>query len=775
MKIRDGYWEIRRGVQHLAKVAVVDIQASTEKLSVYCTSKRMEHRGSTLNSPTITMEITATMPDILHIRSYHHKGERQRGPRFDLAEDQKELLDIEDTGDTVRATSKDLSAKVRCEGPGDIEFFFKGKPLTSSNGLLGGHAIFNDKDSYQVEYLNLSVGENIYGLGERFTPFVKNGQVVDIWNEDGGTSSEQAYKNIPFFLSSKGYGILVADPSKVSFEVCSEVVTSVQFSVSGQCLEYYLIAGDTLKDVLKKYALLAGKPALVPPWSFGLWLSTSFVTDYDEETVLRFIDGMQQRNIPLHVFHFDCFWMRELQWVDFQWDTRKFPDPIAMLKTLHDRSLKVCVWINPYIGQKSPLFDEGMEKGYLIKKLDKSVWQWDRWQAGMALVDFTNPQAVIWYQDKLKQLLDMGVDTFKTDFGERIPTEVEYFDQSDTARMHNYYTYLYNQAVFTLLERERGKHEALVFARSATVGGQKFPVHWGGDCSATYESMAESLRAGLSLSLCGFGYWSHDIGGFEKVATADLFKRWVAFGLLSTHSRLHGNESYRVPWNYDEEACEVLRFFTELKCSMMPYLFSAACMAHECGIPMMRPMILEYPDDPVCEYIERQYFLGEQLLVAPIFNEEGIASYYLPKGRWTHLLSNKEVVGGLYRKDEYDYFSLPLFAKEGSLIPLSSEHTKPDYAYNNHVTFHLFCLDEGKKTEASVHAHDGSILATCTVAKIDSSSFEVSMVGNVGLWALCLRNIDTIDQSSCGTISSSNEGSTVVFDGVVKNCIVVIR
>ena len=234
-----------------------------------------------------------------------------------------------------------------------------------------------------------------------------------------------------------------------------------------------------------------------------------------------------------------------------------------------------------------------MEKGYLIKKLDKSVWQWDRWQAGMGLVDFTNPQAVIWYQDKLKQLLDMGVDTFKTDFGERIPTEVEYFDQSDTARMHNYYTYLYNQAVFTLLERERGKHEALVFARSATVGGQKFPVHWGGDCSATYESMAESLRAGLSLSLCGFGYWSHDIGGFEKVATADLFKRWVAFGLLSTHSRLHGNESYRVPWNYDEEACEVLRFFTELKCSMMPYLFSAACMAHECGIPMMRPMILE--------------------------------------------------------------------------------------------------------------------------------------------------------------------------------------
>ena len=770
MKVRDGYWNILKHVKHLPKASIVDVDASVGKLCIYTASKRIEHRGSTLNTPTITMEITSPLPNVLHIRSYHFKGEYKKGPHFDLVDDNDELLTITKAGDATCASSQDLSSKVLSCGPGDVAFYYKGKQLTSSNGLLGGHAIHHDKDAHQVEYLDLGVGETIYGLGERFTPFVKNGQIVDIWNEDGGTSSEQAYKNIPFYISSEGYGILVANPGKVSFEVCSEVVTAVQFSVPGQCLDYYLIAGDDLKDVLKNYALLSGKPALVPPWSFGLWLSTSFVTDYDEQTVNRFIDGMQQRNIPLHVFHFDCFWMREFQWVDFMWDKRKFPDPEAMLRSLHDRSLKVCVWINPYVGQKSSLFDEGMKHGYLVKTSDGSVWQWDRWQAGMALVDFTNPQAVIWYQDKLKQLLDMGVDTFKTDFGERIPTDVVYHDQSDPVRMHNYYTYLYNQAVFSLLEKERGKHEALVFARSATVGGQKFPVHWGGDCSATYASMAESIRAGLSLSLCGFGYWSHDIGGFEKVATPDLFKRWVAFGLLSSHSRLHGNESYRVPWNYDEEASEVLRFFTELKCSLMPYLFAQACKTHESGLPMMRPMVLEYPGDPVCAYLDRQYLLGDQLLVAPIFNEEGIASYYLPKGRWTHLLSNIQVEGGSYNKEAYDYFSLPLFAKEGSLIPLSSEHTKTDYAYNNHVTFNLFCLEEGKKTEAAVHAHDGTILATCKVFRKDSVTYEVSLKGSVGMWALCLRNVGMIAASTSGKVSATKEGAVVVFDGELESC-----
>src|SRR5690606_8236021 len=259
---------------------------------------------------------------------------------------------------------------------------------------------------------------------ERFTPFLKNGQVVDIWNEDGGTASEQAYKNVPFYLSSGGYGVFVNHPERVSFEIASEIVSKVGFSVEGESLEYFIVGGETLKDVLDNYTKLTGKPALPPAWSFGLWLTTSFTTDYDEATCNSFIDGMAERNIPLHVFHYDCFWMKEYQWTDFEWDPAMFPDPEGMLRRLKDRGLRVCVWINSYIAQKSKLFQEGMEKGYLVKRPNGDVWQWDLWQAGMGLVDFTNPDAVKWYKAHLKRLLDMGVDCFKTDFGERIPTDV---------------------------------------------------------------------------------------------------------------------------------------------------------------------------------------------------------------------------------------------------------------------------------------------------------------------------------------------------------------
>jgi alpha-D-xyloside xylohydrolase len=354
-----------------------------------------------------------------------------------------------------------------------------------------------------------------------------------------------------------------------------------------------LIPGKNPKDIIGRYTKLSGLPALPPAWSFGLWLTTSFTTDYDEATVTSFIDGMAERNLPLHTFHFDCFWMKEYEWCNFSWDEDVFPDPHGMLKRLKDKGLHICVWINPYIGQKSPLFDEGLENGYFIQNTDGTTWQWDLWQPGMAIVDFTNPEACDWYLGYLEALMDMGVDCFKTDFGERIPVEgVKYFDGSDPHKMHNYYSYLYNKKIYELIERKLGKNEAVLFARSGSVGSQKFPVHWGGDCTSVFESMAESLRGGLSLCLSGFGFWSHDIGGFESTSTADVYKRWIAFGLLSSHSRLHGSSSYRVPWLYDEESVDVLRHFTQLKCSLMPYLYSQANQTAQSGIPMIRAMFL---------------------------------------------------------------------------------------------------------------------------------------------------------------------------------------
>jgi alpha-D-xyloside xylohydrolase len=537
--------------------------------------------------------------------------------------------------------------------------------------------------------------------------------------------------------------------------------------VPGEGLDYYLIYGPSPKEVLERYTALTGRPALPPAWSFGLWLTTSFVTDYDEETVTGFIQGMADRDLPLHMFHFDCFWMKEFHWCNFEWDERVFPDPEAMLKRLKERGLHVCVWINPYIAQRSALFDEGMEQGYLLKRPDgsgrreASVWQTDDWQSGMGMVDFTNPDACLWFGDKLRALVDMGVDCFKTDFGERIPTDVVYFDGSDPVKMHNYYTYLYNKTVFEVLEEKLGQGEAVVFARSATAGGQQFPVHWGGDSTATFESMAESLRGGMSLCLSGFGFWSHDIGGFDYTASADVYKRWCAFGLLSSHSRLHGNSSYRVPWLFDEEAVDVLRFFTKLKCRLMPYLFGMACQAHETGVPMMRAMMIEFPDDPASDTLDRQYMLGDALLVAPIFMSNGVVDYYLPAGRWTNFISGQVVEGGRWVCETHDYMSLPLMARQNTVIPVGANEQRPDYDYADGVTFHVFELQDGATASTRVPTLQGDTAMTLEVSR-QGQQVHVRAQGMATAWPVLLRGIESVQSVAGGTAQADPLGTRLI-------------
>lgn len=418
----------------------------------------------------------------------------------------------------------------------------------------------DESDVFIAIQLHLSVGEDVYGLGERFGAYVKNGQSVDIWNEDGGTASEQGYKDIPFYMTSNGYGVLVNNRGHVSFEIGSENT---------------------------------------------------------EATINSFIDGMAERDIPLAAFHYDCYWMREFHWCDFEWDKRFFGDIESTLKRLHE------------------------DKGYLVRKPNGEVWQTDFWQAGMGLVDFTNPAAREWFKDKVKALLNQGVDAIKTDFGERIPRDVVWYDGSPKLSMHNWYTQLYNQAVFEAIEETYGKGNACLYARSATVGGQQQPVHWGGDCESTFNGMAQSLRAGLSLTSSGFGFWSHDIGGFEGAfPDPAVYKRWVAFGMLGSHSRLHGSTVYRVPWLFDEEdekngvalvpgqtAVDVVREFTKLKLELMPYVYQLGLQPHANGTPVMRSMFVEFPDDPACRTLDRQYMFGPSMLVAPVFTYSGEVSY----------------------------------------------------------------------------------------------------------------------------------------------------
>lgn len=777
MKFTDGYWLVRKGLNLQNPVDVRDVRIDGDRVTVYAATKQVRHKGDTLNATLLTAEYSSPLPGVIRVKLYRHIGGVDKGPAFELYP-RPVSPDIVETEEEVRFASGQLQAKIRKAGGWDVSFFWGDKRLTGSGYKGAAHIeVEATGETYMREQLDLGVGEYVYGFGERFTPFVKNGQTIDIWNEDGGTASEQAYKNIPFYLSNKGYGVFVNHPEKVSYEVASETVSKVQFSVPGEVLEYFIIGGDSLKDVLDNYTKLTGKPALPPAWSFGLWLTTSFTTSYDEETVNHFIDGMAERDLPLAVFHFDCFWMKEYQWTDFEWDKDVFPDPAGMLARLKARGLRICQWINPYIAQKSRLFEEGMQKGYLLKRADGSVWQWDMWQAGMGLVDFTNPEAVKWYQDELRRQLDLGVDCFKTDFGERIPTDVVYHDGSDPVKMHNYYTQLYNKAVFDVLVEKRGVGEAVLFARSATTGGQQFPVHWGGDNSANYDSMAETLRGGLSLGLSGFGFWSHDISGFERTAPPDIYKRWVAFGMLSSHSRLHGNESYRVPWLFDDEAVDVLRHFTKLKHRLMPYLFDKAVEAAERGLPMMRAMVLEFADDPTCWHLDLQYMLGDRLLVAPIFNTEGEARYYLPAGRWTDLLGGRTADGAAWHAGKYDYFGLPLYVRPNTLLAMGSREDVPDYDYADGVSFHLFELADGNRAEARVVGLSGKVVSRAIAERADGV-VTVVHEGASKPWSVVLRGMSVelnVVEVEGGKVSSVPEGVRIVPDEVGSVVRVVLR
>ncbi|MEU4192409.1 alpha-xylosidase [Kribbella sp. NPDC026611] len=719
MKFTDGYWQLRAGRSRLRPAEIESVLVGERELTVFAPARRVERRGDSLNQPMFTVTFSSPARGVIGVRIAHHLGGLPAHPAYELVVDDDHPVKVEAGATEARLTSGELSVVVGLDGPWDVRFEQDGQPLTNSGERSVGLITDADGKHYLHEQLALGVGETIYGLGERFGPLVKNGQVVDIWNADGGTSSEQAYKSVPFFLSSKGYGVFVDSPAHVSFEVGSEVTSRNQFSVAGQELQYYVLAGPTPKDVLSRYTALIGRPARVPAWSMGLWLSTSFTTDYTEETTSEFVAGMAERDLPLSVFHFDCFWMRQFHWCDFQWDPAAFPDPAGMVRRLKERGLRVSLWINPYVAQRSVLFEEGRRLGYLLKRSDGSVWQWDLWQAGMAIVDFTNPAATAWYRAKLQELIDLGVDCFKTDFGERIPTDVAWYDGSDPERMHNYYPQLYNAAVFGLLEENRGTGEAVLFARSATAGGQQFPVHWGGDCESTFEAMAESLRGGLSLAASGFGYWSHDIGGFEGTPDAAIFKRWVQFGLLSSHSRLHGSSSYRVPWAFDDEAVGVLRRFTKLKLSLMPYLMTAAGEAHREGIPMMRPMVLEFPGDPAVAYLDRQYMLGPDLLVAPVMSFDGKVSFYLPAGTWTHLLSGEQLAGPRWVEAEYGFDSLPLFVREGAVIAVGAVDDRPEYDWADDVELRWFAPAADASATVRLPAQDGGVAAVIELSVRD--------------------------------------------------------
>ncbi len=523
------------------------------------------------------------------------------------------------------------------------------------------------------ETLLLDPHDHWYGFGEKFTDLDKRGQTIDVWQENAaGARTGAAYKNIPLMMTPRGYGVFVNSTARVTCWMGSRSTRTWSLAVPGDTVEYFFIAG-TLAEILESYARLTGFPPVPPRWSFGLWASTSFVP-IDQAQVGARARRLRREGIPADVVHLDATWQRAEERSDLRWDPEAFPDPARLISDLHGLGYKVSLWENPYVSIHSSLFQEGAARGYFLRRPDGSVYtpQIGSGAGGRryplcAIVDFTNPAAAEWFRALHAPLLEAGVDTFKTDFGEEIPVDAVFHNGRTGAEMRNMYARLYQELVFTMLRERHGV--AVIWARAACPGAQQFPVHWSGDPHCTYEDMAATLRGGLSAGMSGVAFWSHDIGGFYGTPTPDLYVRWAQFGLLSGHARYHGT-TVRDPWAFGDDILAIFRRYAVLRSRLVPYLYTYACCAAETGLPLMRPLVLRYQDDPATYGIDLQYLLGDELLIAPVFDPDGRVAAYLPRGRWTDFWTGEVIQGPCAIRRLAPRDVLPVYVRENSLVPL---------------------------------------------------------------------------------------------------------
>ncbi|MBZ5582026.1 MAG: alpha-xylosidase [Acidobacteriia bacterium] len=505
---------------------------------------------------------------------------------------------------------------------------------------------------------SLFPGEKLFGCGESFTRLDKRGQKVVLWTNDAnGVETGRMYKPIPFFLSNRGYGMFVHTSAPSTFDFGATVADANQLLLGDDELDLFVFLGAP-KDILGEYTALTGRAAMPPLWSFGLWMSR--ITYFSEDETRGVAAKLRQNRIPADVIHLDTGWF-ETDWrCDYKFSTTRFKDPAKMIADLKRDGFHISLWQLPYFVPKNSLFPEILSKGLAIRDGKGNLPYED------AVLDFTNPAAVAWYQDKIAGLLKMGVGAIKVDFGEAAPLNGVYANGRTGFYEHNLYPLRYNKAVADVTKEVSG--ENIMWARSAWAGSQRYPLHWGGDAGAQDGGMAATLRGGLSLGLSGFTFWSHDIGGFAAKTPEELYRRWMPFGMLTSHSRCHGTPP-KEPWEYSAAFMDDFRRADELKYRLMPYVYAQAKDSSERGLPMLRALFVEYPNDPGSWQVDDEYLFGSEILVAPLM-ESGIAGrdVYLPPGQWIDYQTGKTYSGG-WSKIDAGQIPVVMLVREGAVIP----------------------------------------------------------------------------------------------------------
>ena len=540
-----------------------------------------------------------------------------------------------------------------------------------------------DLSHWTAATFELAYDEKIFGTGESFTRLNKRGQKIIAFLRDGmGTQGQRMYKPIPFFLSSQGYGVFVHTSTPVTFDFGHTFDQFNTIYTGDETLDLFFFFG-TPKQILSEYTALTGRSPVPPLWSFGLWMSR---ITYDSEQQVREVAAkLRQHRIPADVIHLDTGWF-ETDWRnDYRFSSSRFIDPVKMIAELKAQGFHISLWQLPYFSAKNSLYAEIVAKGLHVRSENGRLPFED------AILDFSNPEAVAWYQEKLAELLRMGVGAIKVDFGEDAPVNGIYASGRTGWYEHNLYPLRYNQAAAEITRHITG--EAIIWARSAWAGSQRYPLHWGGDAENTNSAMAATLRGGLSFGLSGFTYWSHDVGGFVAQPSVDLYRRWLAFGVLTSHTRCHGAPP-REPWAYGETFIDDFRRAVELKYRLMPYIYAQAVRSSAEGHPMLRTLFFEFPEDPTSWFIEDQYLLGEALLVAPLF-EDGAKGrqVYVPPGTWIDYQTGRVYEGARWHWIEAGPVPIIVLVRDHTVLPhieLAQSTMTMDW---RRVSLHVFSTD----------------------------------------------------------------------------------
>ena len=506
--------------------------------------------------------------------------------------------------------------------------------------------------------LTLAPGERIYGCGESFTSLNKVGQKVHLSVTDPqGPETDGQYKPVPFFFSNRGYGIFMHTSAPVTCDFGASYIGADRLFMADEQMDFFVFFGEP-KDILYEYTEITGKSPLPPLWSFGTWMSR--ITYFSQEEGLEIARQLRANRIPADVIHFDTGWFGTDWQCDYQFAKDRFKDPVKMLKQLAKDGFHTCLWQLPYFTPKNRFFNEIIDKGLHVKNATGGMPVED------AILDFSNPETVNWYQQKIEGLMKQGVSTIKCDFGEAAPYNGFYHSGKGGLYEHNLYPLRYNKALWEVVERNH-PGEGIIWARSAWAGSQRYALHWGGDAATTNTGMLGDLRGGLSFGLSGFSFWSHDMGGFVTASPEDIYRRWLPFGFLSSHTRAHGAPPTE-PWLISESFTDAFRACAEMKYQLMPYVWEQAKECSQLGLPMVRALLVEFPHDQGAWYVEDEYMFGSKMLVAPLLESGNSRHVYLPKGKWIDYQTGKVYDGG-YQTIEAGKIPCIILVKDGSVIP----------------------------------------------------------------------------------------------------------